>query len=391
MGDARFFKFFRFLTPKTLRKTITRALQRRLAGLSAEMAYNAMLALFPAILALLTAMGMLEKSIEAAVVDLAGQLKEIIPDEVWTLLLDFVQGIKLSQGSGWFSLSFAAAIWVASGILSTAMNALDQIHQIPVPKRRPFWKSKLIAIFLTIGTIIFLIVASFLVIIGDFVIRLAVQQNWGDVLITVWRILGIAVVLGIIVTAIASMIRTVQVPRTEQRLTAKIKSIVEVIIISVGLFFIVNFALNYIENLIADSTINHTIEMVLVSVWQLLSWPVALGIVASAFAFIYRFGPSHWEEGTPILPGAVLAAISWAGVSALFRLYVSNFGQYNRVYGAVGAVIVMMLWLYMSSLVMLLGDQLNATVGEVMREKTRKRRAALKTVAGEIEKERERP
>ena len=389
MGDARFFRFFRFLTPKTLRKTITRALQRRLAGLSAEMAYNAMLALFPAILALLTAIGMLEESIEATVVDLAGQLKDIIPDEVWTLLLDFVKGIKLSQGSGWFSLSFAAAIWVASGILSTAMNALDQIHQIPIPKRRPFWKAKLIAIFLTIGTIIFLIVASFLVIIGDFVIRLAVQQNWGDVLITVWRILGIAVVLGIIVTAIASMIRTIQVPRTEQRLTTKMKTIVEIVIISIGLFFIVNFALNYIENLIAHSTINHTIEMVLVSVWQLLSWPVALGIVASAFAFIYRFGPSYWEEGTPILPGAVLAAVSWAGVSALFRLYVSNFGQYNRVYGAVGAVIVMMLWLYMSSLVMLLGDQLNATVGEVMREKTRKRQAALKTVAGEIERERD--
>jgi membrane protein len=51
-------------------------------------------------------------------------------------------------------------------------------------------------------------------------------------------------------------------------------------------------------------------------------------------------------------------------VSALFRLYVSNFGNYNKVYGAVGAVIVLMLWLWMSAFVLLVGHQLNVTVGE---------------------------
>jgi membrane protein len=68
------------------------------------------------------------------------------------------------------------------------------------------------------------------------------------------------------------------------------------------------------------------------------------------------------------MPGAVLAAISWAILSGLFRLYVANFGNYNKVYGAVGAVIVLLLWLYMTSLVLLLGDQLNVTVGEAMRK-----------------------
>ena len=71
-------------------------------------------------------------------------------------------------------------------------------------------------------------------------------------------------------------------------------------------------------------------------------------------------------KGMPILPGAVLAAISWAIISSLFRLYVSNFGQYNRVYGAVGTAIILMLWLQLSALVMLVGDQLNAVVGEEM-------------------------
>jgi membrane protein len=104
----------------------------------------------------------------------------------------------------------------------------------------------------------------------------------------------------------------------------------------------------------------------------LLRWPLALGIVAAAFGFIYRYGPSVWNSGTPMMPGAILAAVFWAVLSALFRIYVANFGNYNKVYGAVGTVIVLMLWLWMSAAVMLVGDQLNVTVGEDMRSKTDK-------------------
>ncbi len=55
------------------------------------------------------------------------------------------------------------------------------------------------------------------------------------------------------------------------------------------------------------------------SLWRLFSWPVALGIVAIAFGFIYRYGPSRWEHRTPIMPRAVIAAVSYA----IFRLYLS--------------------------------------------------------------------
>jgi membrane protein len=125
---------------------------------------------------------------------------------------------------------------------------------------------------------------------------------------------------------------------------------------------------------------------ILLTLWRLLSWPLALGIVATAFAFIYRFGPSRWTQGTPIMPGAVLAAISWAILSALFRLYVANFGNYNKVYGAVGAVIVLLLWLYMTSLVLLLGDQLNVTVGKAMQRAKAASIEAAKTEESAIAK-----
>jgi len=261
------------------------------------MAYNAMLALFPAILAILTAVGLFEDSLQSTVRNLANQLSEVAPDQAMELINNFANEINRTKNSGLFSVSFIAALWASSGALSAAMNALDQIHEIPPQKIRPFWKAKLISLGLTIGSISLLVIASFLVFISDLVVQLVVDQSGASVLLALWR---------------------------------------------------------------------------------LLSWPLALGIVATTFAFIYRFGPSRWSHGTPLMPGAILAAISWAILSGLFRLYVANFGNYNKVYGAVGAVIVLLLWLYMTSLVLLIGDQLNVTVGEAM-QKAKAKAALIET------------
>ena len=287
MLSARFFRFFRHLNWVTLRKTFARAIERRLMGLSAEMAYNAILALFPAVLAVLTAIGLFEDSLQSTFSSLVRQLSEVAPHEVVELIRQFKQELTRTKSTSLFSFSFILAIWTASGAMSAAMNAFDQIHKIPPEATRPFWKAKLISLGLTIGSILFSVLACFLVFISDWLIKMVVAQSGASILLTLWR---------------------------------------------------------------------------------LLSWPLALGIIATACAFIYRFGPSRWTRGTPIMPGAVVAATSWAIVSALFRLYVANFGNYNKVYGAVGAVIVLQLWLYMTSLVLLLGEQLNVTVGEAMQQ-----------------------
>jgi membrane protein len=287
MLSARFFRFFRHLNWVTLRKTFARAIERRLMGLSAEMAYNAILALFPAILAILTAIGLFEESLQSTFRNLVLQLSEVAPYEVVELIRQFKLEISRTKSSGLFSLSFVFAIWASSGVLSAAMNAFDQMHKIPSEETRPFWKAKLVSLCLTIGSILFSVLASFLVFVSDWLVKIVVAHSGVSILLTLWR---------------------------------------------------------------------------------LLSWPLALGIIATGCALIYRYGPSRWTKGTPIMPGAVLAAISWAIVSALFRLYVTNFGNYNKVYGAVGAVIVLLLWLYMTSLVLLLGDQLNVTVGEAMQQ-----------------------
>ncbi|MEH2235755.1 YihY/virulence factor BrkB family protein [Nostoc sp.] len=290
MPKPRFFRFFRHLNWRTLKKTFTRTIERRLLGLASEIAFNAMLSLFPAILALITAIGLLAESLQATFNQLAIQLSQVLPEEALDLIRNFATTeITNSKNSSLFSLSFVLAIWTASGAVNTAMTALDQIHQIPPEKMRPFWKAKLVSLGLTVGTMLLLVLASFLVFTSDLLLAMVVSGN-GSLIF---------------------------------------------------LFYL----------------------------WKLLRWPLALSIVAVAFGFVYRYGPSQWNSGTPMMPGAILAAVFWAILSALFRLYVANFGNYNKVYGAVGAVIVLMLWLSMSAAVMLIGDQLNVTVGEDMRPK----------------------
>jgi membrane protein len=366
MENISFVRFFFYLNWRTICKTFARALQRRLTNLSAEMAYNAMLALFPAILTILTTIGIFEDSVTASLENLAIKLKDIIPEQVWSLLLLCVRDVQLQHSSSLISISFVAAIWIFSGVLNAAMEAIDQMHQVPKKDRRPFWKARLIAIFLTFGTIISLIVASFLILIGDYVIKIAFEQNWRELLLIAWQFLTGTIVLAIATTTLFLSHQILELPNNPQRPNNKIQLIFSLSSISILLFSVIHIFLLFIRDLITNPEINKTVAILLLNIWRISSWSVALAIVAVNFALIYRFGISKWQSGTPIIPGAVLAAISWAFMSTLFRFYASHFSQYNKIYGVLGAIIIVMLWLYMSSLILLLGEQLNVTVGEAM-------------------------
>ena len=363
--------FVRHLNWVTLKKMVIFAAQRRLTGLAAEMAYHEMLGLFPAIIAILTAISIFEQSVESNLGVLAIRLADIVPQQVWNLLLDFTHKVKVAEEKSWFSLSFIAAIWIFSGVLSAAMNALDQIHQVAPKERRPFWQAKIIAILLTIGTIILLIIASFLLVVGDFLLQIAIRQNWGELLLIVWKIFTVIVVIAILGLTI-SFIYQIDLKLKQENVEKDDPPLISALIVfSAILIQLVHSLFIFVRGLIVNADIEQKVIYLLLSVWRLLSLPVALGIIAIAFAFIYRFGTSRRQSTNLIMPGAILAAISWAIVSGAFRLYVSHFGQYHKIYGAVGVIIVLMLWLYLSSLVMLLGDQLNVIVGEAMAASTK--------------------
>jgi membrane protein len=374
MDNFHFFIFVRYLNWLIIKKTIKQTFENRLWGLASEIAFNAMLALFPTILAIFTAISLFEDSLQLILRDLVRQYKDVFPSMVWDLLKEFVEEITATKSKGLFSVSFLVAIWLSSGALSTAMKALDQITHVPKLKQRSFWQAKLISLFITLGSIFLLVIASFLVFLGDSMVKIAVDlmvklqftQTGSSLLTIVWNLLSWPIVLGILVISIAFIYEIIKSPQDRKHPIRKLKLIVIVAVVS-GLFLLIlTGLLILVNNLMLGLKFDYSIGLILVNISRFLSWPVALIFVSIAFAFIYRIGVSYWEEGTPLLPGAVLAAISWAIVSGLFRLYVANFGQYNKVYGAVGAVVVLMLWLQITSLVMLLGYQLNTMLAKAI-------------------------
>jgi membrane protein len=90
-------------------------------------------------------------------------------------------------------------------------------------------------------------------------------------------------------------------------------------------------------------------------------WPVLFAFVALAIAFVYRHGPSR---ATPkwrwVTWGSAFAAAAWIAVSVLFSWYAANFGSYNQTYGSLGAVIGFMIWLWLSTTIVLVGGELDA-------------------------------
>jgi membrane protein len=102
---------------------------------------------------------------------------------------------------------------------------------------------------------------------------------------------------------------------------------------------------------------------------QLLRYPVGIGALLGAILLLYTLGPAGTRR-RPIehLPGALLASLLWVIASAGFSFYVSNFGSYDKTYGTLGAVIVLLVWIYVGAVAMLVGALVNREVQRV-REK----------------------
>lgn len=98
-----------------------------------------------------------------------------------------------------------------------------------------------------------------------------------------------------------------------------------------------------------------------VTAWSVAKWPVAVLVVIFLLALLYWAAPNVRHPSFRWLsPGSVLAVVVWAVSSALFAVYIANFGAYNKTYGAIGGVIVFLVWLWLTNLAILLGAELNA-------------------------------
>jgi membrane protein len=96
--------------------------------------------------------------------------------------------------------------------------------------------------------------------------------------------------------------------------------------------------------------------------WQIFRWPAAFAIAVTTLGSVYHFAPDGKREFVWITPGSVTATALWLLISLAFKWYVFHFGNYQKTYGAIGGVMVALLWFYFSGLAILLGAQLDATI-----------------------------
>jgi membrane protein len=93
-------------------------------------------------------------------------------------------------------------------------------------------------------------------------------------------------------------------------------------------------------------------------------WPIVIALLLFATAFIYWATPNAKLPFKWITPGALLFAVGWVGLSYLFGLYVASFGSYNVTYGALGGIVVLLIWFYLTGFILLLGAEVNAVLAQ---------------------------
>jgi membrane protein len=114
---------------------------------------------------------------------------------------------------------------------------------------------------------------------------------------------------------------------------------------------------------IADFVGSHVgLSNVTVIAWHILQWPIALFFVVMSFAILYYWGPDTEQKWQWITPGSVVGVLAWIGASLLFRVYLHFFNSYSKTYGSLGAVIVLLLWLYISGLAIMVGGEINSEI-----------------------------
>jgi len=264
----------------TLRRTLREFKEDDLTMLAAALTYYGVLSLFPALLVLLSLLGLAGTSTIDTLLENLGSLTPSAARDVVTNAVRDLQGSNQTAGFA-FVAGLLGALWSASGYVGGFMKASNAIYE--VEEGRKFWKLKPLQIAVTV-----VIMLMTTIIVIAIVVTGPVAQRVGD-------------------------------------------------IIRVG-----------------DAA---------VTVFNIAKWPIIAVIVSLIFAFLYYIGPNVKQPGFKwVSPGGVVAVVLWVIASALFAFYVANFGSYSKTYGSMAAVIIFLIWLWITNVVMLLGAELNAEI-----------------------------
>ena len=246
------------------------------------LAYSFVTAVFPLLLFLTALIGFLASHGAADINKLLfSGLQQMLPAGTSQLIYTTMNEITEASGGGKMTVGIVLGLFSASSGMSTMISGLNAAYDIR--DTRPWWKSRGIALLLTIALILLMTGALFIVLFGG---RLA----------------------------------------------------------------------NHFANTGGIGPVVHI-------AWLTLEWPLALFFVTFCFALIYYYGPDvkeqHWYW---ITPGSIVGVSLWILASLGLRLYLHFYNSYSRSYGSLGAVILLLLWLYITGLAFLIGGEINSEI-----------------------------
>ena len=271
-----------------LKRTVREFQEDHVVDWAAALTYYGILAIFPAILALVSLLGLVGASATQPLID---NLATVAPGPAKEIFTGAVKNLQKSQGTGGilFIVGLAGALWSASGYVAAFMRASNYIYDIE--EGRPIWVKAPVRLGVTLVLVVMSVLSALAVVLtGGLARQVGNLVGVGDTAVTVWGI---------------------------------------------------------------------------------VKWPVLLLVVSLMFAILYWAAPNVRHPGFRwITPGGVVAVVLWLIASAVFAFYVANFGSYNKTYGALGGVIIFLVWLWLSNVAVLLGAEFNAEVerGRAIRE-----------------------
>jgi membrane protein len=265
---------------QVLRRTVAEFRADEITDRAAALTYYAVLSIFPALIALVSIVGLVGRP---ATKPLLTNVGAFTPGAARQILESAVNGLTHGRGSAGllFFAGLAGALWAASGYVAAFMRTANVIWD--VEEGRPIWKTLPLRVGVTLLAVVLLAASAVAVVVT------------GGLADKAGKLLGVG---GTAVT-----------------------------------------------------------------VWDIAKWPVLVLIASLLFALLYYATPNvrHPSFGA-ILPGGLVAVLLWIAASALFALYVAKFGSYNKTYGSLGAVVVFLVWLWISNLAILFGAELNAEI-----------------------------
>lgn len=151
----------------------------------------------------------------------------------------------------------------------------------------------------------------------------------------------------------------------ENRSFIKISIISMMGILALAMIIILALAMLVFGNVISEYIKNvQPFYKIILIIWNIFRYAFIFIIMILIFATIYRFAPAKKITWKKVIPGSIFSTVGWVLISSAFSFYIDNFNNYSRFYGSLGAVFILMTWLFLISMIFILGVEINFVIDE---------------------------